>query len=149
MRVNCLAFGSNDGWLASGGADNSIRIWDTASGRELRTLNGHTGWVNALAVSLNDELLASGSNDLTVRIWQVKSGEPLRILNGHTKPIEALVFGPDGRLLASGSADGTIKIWDITSGMETQSFTVTAVWSRRWPSVLMGNCLLRAAPTVR
>src|SRR5436190_20199599 len=79
MKVNCVVFGPDGNWVASGGADNSIKIWDVNSGRELRALSGHTGWINALAVSTDGRLLASGSNDRTVRLWDVVSGQQLRI----------------------------------------------------------------------
>src|SRR5262249_18493602 len=58
-RVNCAVFGPNHKWLASGGADNTIRIWDVDSGLELRALRGHRNFINSLAVSRNGELLAS------------------------------------------------------------------------------------------
>jgi WD40 repeat protein len=54
--------------LASGSYDKTIKIWDTTSGKELKTLNGHTGSVNSLAV-LPDNTLASGSDDRTIKIW--------------------------------------------------------------------------------
>ena len=57
-RINCAVFGPDRRWLASGGADNSIRLWDVATGHELRALTGHKNWINSLAVSRNGELLA-------------------------------------------------------------------------------------------
>lgn len=51
--------------------DNSIRIWDTASGKELRKLNGHSDIVFAIAVAPNGKSFASTSDDKTVRIWEM------------------------------------------------------------------------------
>ena len=70
-RVNCAGFAPNGRWLATGAADNSIRLWDTESGLELRALHGHSSWIRSLAVSRNGELLASGSNDRTIKLWNV------------------------------------------------------------------------------
>src|SRR5438132_7945311 len=61
--VNCSAFGPDGSWLASGGSDNAIKIWQVASGRELRALTGHTNYVKSLAASRNGQWLASGSSD--------------------------------------------------------------------------------------
>jgi len=120
LRVNCTVFGPDGRWLASGGADNSIKIWDVNSGRELRALNGHTGWVKALAVSRDGRRLASAGNDRTVRIWDVVTGELLRNFSGHAAAVESLAFSYDGRLLASGGADNLIKLWDVAGGGEVQ-----------------------------
>lgn len=123
MRVNCLSFGPANRWLASGGADNTIKIWDVASGRELRALTGHSGWVNALAISPVGDVLASGSNDLSVRIWRVAAGTVQSVLQGHDKPIAALAFGRGGEVLASSSIDGAIKIWTVASGQLVQTLS--------------------------
>ena len=62
--ANAVAFSPDNRWLASGGKDNVIKIWDLATGNVLRTLYGHTSNVNALAVSPDGKLLASGSGDI-------------------------------------------------------------------------------------
>ena len=62
--VNAVVFSPDNRWLASGGKDNVIKIWDLANGNVLRTLYGHTSNVNALAVSPDGKLLASGSGDI-------------------------------------------------------------------------------------
>src|SRR5687768_16288101 len=46
--MNAVAFSPDAKWLASGGSDNQIKLWCISSGRELRSLNGHTGWVKSL-----------------------------------------------------------------------------------------------------
>lgn len=118
--VNCVAFGPDGRWLASGGTDNTIKIWDVTSGRELRALTGHTGWVKALAVSGDGRWLASGSNDRTVRVWDVLTGQEVHNFAGHLRPVASVSFSHDGRWLASGSADNSIKVWDLTAGRESQ-----------------------------
>ncbi len=119
--VNCSAFGPDGSWLASGGSDNAIKIWQVASGRELRALTGHTGYIKSLAASLNGQWLASGSSDRTVKVWDVATGRELYSLPGHISSIEALAFSFDNRWLASGGADKTIKIWDLTNGKEIRT----------------------------
>ncbi len=126
--VNCAAFGPDGSWLASGGADNAIKIWQVATGRELRALTGHSGHVKSLALSFNGQWLASGSNDRTVKVWNVATGHELFTLQGHTASIEALVFSPDNRWLASGSVDKTIKIWDLTNGKELRTLNNHTAW---------------------
>jgi len=139
--VNTIAFSPDGSWLASGGKDNTIKIWDAATGNVLRTLYGHASNVNALAVSPDGGLLASGSGDIadkrdlvtfskggvvggtednTVRIWEVQTGRELKVLRGHERPIGAVAFSNDGRSLTSVSGDA-IKVWDIATGSELRS----------------------------
>jgi len=120
-EVFALAFSPGGGQLASGGGDQTIRLWEPATGRELKVLRGHTGAVRALAFSPHRPLLASGSADTTIRIWDLPSSKELKSLSSRFGAIRALAFSPDGQLLASGGDDGSLRIWDWAGGKEVKS----------------------------
>jgi len=103
-----------DGRLAFGSFDNTIRLWDLASGACERVFEGHQKGVNAL-VELVDGRLASGSFDNTIRLWDLATGACERVLEGHQNAVRALAVLWDGRI-ASGSDDNTIRLWDPVSG---------------------------------
>lgn len=63
--------------IASGSHEQTIRLWDIATGELLRTVSGHMGAVLALAFSA-DSTLISGSQDETIRIWESETGQCLR-----------------------------------------------------------------------
>ena len=56
--------------LASASHDHTVKLWEVASGREVRTLTGHSSNVLAVAFSPDGQLLASASDDNTVKLWQ-------------------------------------------------------------------------------
>ena len=58
--------------LATGGYDQTIKIWDAATGKEQKTIKAHLGTVTALSFSPDNQWLASGSTDGVVKIWSVK-----------------------------------------------------------------------------
>ena len=119
LSVYSVAFSPDGQTLASGSGgsgDNTVKLWDVASGTLKDTLEGHTLWINSVAFSPDGQTLASGSGDNTVKLWDVASGTLKDTLEGHTGSVRSVAFSPDGTLLASGSSDETIKLWDVATG---------------------------------
>jgi len=114
--VESVAFSPDGAILASGSADTSIKLWDVAAGRELRTLTGHRAPVGTVVYSPDGKILASGSADGTIKLWDVDTGRLLHTLVGYTW--RSLAFSPDGKVVASGSAGGAVRLWDADTGEE-------------------------------
>jgi WD40 repeat protein len=103
-------------WVEGGKPDPVIRLWDTATGKELRALAARPGWVKALAFSPDGRWLASGGRDGVCSLWEVATGKELRRLKGHPAGVRALAFAPDGRRLASAEYEGAIRLWEVATG---------------------------------
>ncbi|HEV3293785.1 MAG TPA: NB-ARC domain-containing protein, partial [Streptosporangiaceae bacterium] len=126
-EVEAVVVAPDGSWLASGGGDGTVRIWDAATGRERAALTGHTGGVAVMVVAPDGSWLASGSYDGTVRIWDTATGRERAALKGGTAGsfggVEAVVVAPDGSWLAAASGDGTVRIWDAATGRERAALT--------------------------
>ena len=143
-NVVSVAFSRDGKTLASGSADDTVRLWDVATGRQIgKPLTGHLGPVWSVAFSPDGKTLASGSADDTVRLWDVATGRQIgKPLTGHLGPVRSVAFSPDGRTLASGSLDRTVRLWDVATGqlmgrLESDSGDVMSVAfspdGTRWP----------------
>jgi WD40 repeat protein len=73
-----LALPSNGAWLASGSDDSTIKLWDIAGGRLLRTLTGHSNQIKAIALTADGRTLISLSADNTIKVWEAQTGRELR-----------------------------------------------------------------------
>ncbi|QRV94656.1 Vegetative incompatibility protein HET-E-1 [Ceratobasidium sp. AG-Ba] len=117
-RVNTAIFSPNNLYIASGGDDTTIRVWDIFSRKTvIDPLEGHIGSVCSVSFSPDGARLVSSSNDGTVRIWNINLVHTTTGLSkSHTNRISSLRFSSDSSLLVSGEYDGDICIWDSYTG---------------------------------
>jgi len=107
-------------FLVTASADRSLKVWESESGRAVRSLGNHTEIVNAVAirpsVRFGDGVLpfycASASDDRTVRVWQPGIGRMVRIVRYHDAEVNAVVWHPDGDRLYSADRAGVIRVID-------------------------------------
>src|SRR5262249_50866440 len=103
------------------GADNTIKQWNAADGKPIRSLAGHTAAVISLSYAAKGALLVSGSADMTARVWNAADGAPVR-----TIPVGAVVAAgagsPAAATILTAGADKLVKIWKAADGTAAGSF---------------------------
>jgi WD40 repeat protein len=95
--------------------DNTIRIWDAQSGRQLTALSGHKAAVCSVDYSPDGRRIVSGSVDKTLRVWDARTFVQLATVRGHEEGVTSVAYSPDGYSIISGSKDGTLRVWDAES----------------------------------
>ena len=128
-------------------AGGLVHIWETATGKPVRTLAGRSPNQNAMAVALSpDGKLLAEQKHRTVRIWRVSDGQLQQTLQERHGTVLGLAFSPDGSELVSGSLGGVVTFWDLRTGKRARVFAepefqgVSCVaWSRDGASVAWGT----------
>jgi WD40 repeat protein len=121
-QINSIAFSPDGKQLVSGSFDKTIKLWNTANGKERLTIKGHSGMVYSVAFSPDGKRLASGSDDKTTVIWDAAAGTKLFWGKAYRAPISTVAFSPDGKRLAVGGWSDYVELWDLKSHKTLQTF---------------------------
>ncbi|KAJ1020181.1 hypothetical protein NDA16_004461 [Ustilago loliicola] len=133
--VKALAHASDAGYVASGGFDKCIKLWDIREARSAPMLELNDKAVKtsvyALSVNPSGSVIAAGSPEQHVKVWDPRSGRKCAELVGHTDNVRTVLVSEDGRFLLSGSADSTVRLWSLAEQRCLHTFThhADSVWS--------------------
>ena len=107
---------SDQQWIALGGPDRVLKIYNTKDGSLEHRIKKHTEWVTAVEFSPDSKYLASGDRNGGLVLWESATGLELFNLPGHKGAITALTWRRDSEMVVSASEDGTLKLWKATDG---------------------------------
>ncbi|HEY5883975.1 MAG TPA: caspase family protein [Pyrinomonadaceae bacterium] len=118
--------------------DESMKVFDVASGRELKTIPSQSSkqpdptiamFASQFLFNRNRQMLSLVADRSRIKLIDVASGNTLHTLAGHADPqaIVGVSFSDDGKLLASSATDNQIKLWDVTTGREVKTLSGAAM----------------------
>lgn len=114
--VSDIAWSPVDRYLAVGGMDGVLEVWEMASGRQVLSMRAHQDKIERLAFAPDGQTLATAGADAVVNVFEVPTGRVRHRLTAHTAAVTDLDFSPDGRMLVTVSLDGSVRRWDTLSG---------------------------------
>ena len=131
--INSVAFSPDGRFVLSGGSFGRLRhnhhesgkrpsgaflleqlnLWEVATGKLVRSFDGHSDYVTSVAISPDGRYALSGSADKTLKFWDIATGQEIQSFKGHADGVMSVAISPDGRYALSGSDDETLKLWDL------------------------------------
>jgi WD40 repeat protein len=120
--VNGIDVSADGRFLLAGCDDSRVHLWDIQTGKELKALAGHQGFVYGVAFSPDGrQALSGGATDNTMILWDLQTGKAVRRFQGIGGQLRTVAFSPDGRK-AICAGEATLRLWDLQAGREIQRF---------------------------
>jgi small GTP-binding protein len=128
-KIQAYAFTRDKRRVLTGAKDNTVRLWDVATGECLCTLEGHTQDVLSVAWRTEPRLAASGGYDQTIRLWDLESKSCLNVIKTPHGSARSLVFSKDGKRLFIGTTTERLLVLDVESGRHMKDIEEGSVGS--------------------
>src|SRR5439155_12705297 len=97
----------------SGGGDSAAKLWEVATGKEVRRLEGHKTAVSKVVFAPDGRTLLAASHDDTMHLWETMTGREVRRFGKHKGWVWGAAYSPTGRIVASSGHDGLAVIWNL------------------------------------
>ncbi len=123
--VLALDFSADGKFLASGAADKIARVIDLASGKVVKSFEGHTHHILGISWSLDGRTLATAGADNVVKVWDAATGDRRKNIEGYDKEVTSVHFVGAGEQVLTSSGDNKVRLVGL-DGKEARAFSEVA-----------------------
>jgi RNA polymerase sigma factor (sigma-70 family) len=117
--IHGLSYAPDGKTIASASYDGTVRLWEAATGKELRQINaGAMPRLSSVAFSPDGKTLATTDTSDTVSLWEAETGKGVGNLSAAARGVVSAVWSKDGKQIVAGFEDGNVSVWDVASARE-------------------------------
>ena len=111
-----IRFSRSGKQLLTGAADKFVKIFDVASGKFVKSFEGHTHHVLDVAWKADESTIVSAGADNVIKVWNIETGEQKRTISGYSKQVTSIAFMGLGDNIISGGGDKTVRMHTSSNG---------------------------------
>jgi WD40 repeat protein len=123
--IRTMSFSPDGRYVVTGGQDNTARLWETATGLEIRKFEGHRAVVLGVAFTPDGRNILTSSADASVRLWDLATGKQIRQFTGEREEMTSVTVSNDGRMVAAGNGM-TVRLWELAAAREVRNFPMSS-----------------------
>ena len=120
-NVLSVAYAQDGQTALTGSDDQTARLWDIVTSKEIRRFEGHSDAVHSVAISVDGQAVLTGSTDTTARLWNTATGAEIRRFE-HPAAVTSVAFSHGGEQVLTGSQDRKARLWDAETGRLVREF---------------------------
>jgi hypothetical protein len=126
--VSSAAFSPDGTPVVTASVDNTARLWDAATGKQIAVLRGHEDNVQSAVFSPDGTRVVTACADKTARLWDAATGALVAVLRGHEGGVSSAAFSPNRKRVVTSALDKSARLWSVETIPKGNIFQIACAW---------------------